>query len=501
MISSDCNDQAQLELTLVSARCERDVCDFIALTRNREFVGDYIQSMMSVQAFRESWSESAKIVAPLGVNLMDCINGYRFKFGDKPFGGVGCIPCLAYQFAIVDTLRSLGVTPDGYFGHSLGEVMCAYMDGWADKGQCLLAYIAAQLSATDKYQDGMLLQAATDCTWSELTARCERWPPTPAGRPTLYPSHHLNVRRTHVTGYEAPVRALIDELNAQGQMAKPLWLAPYSVHTGSAFMANTYDTLLKQFERVVPDPQRRRHSARWLTSVPPTSGGPSLSSPPEYTFAEFMALMVWSPVDVKSAVDRLPADALVIDISGQRDLRHVVLKDRPQAIYIGCTRVGPTIANQSVAANGSSSGIGEAIAIKLWSLGANVVITGGDEKRIAEVVNKSFTPSSKMMLHCMAKCALDMFTKCLALQLGPKGIRVNSVNPATIRTPIFERITGDTKLLDQLVIHCRQTYPLGRIGEPEEVAEAVAFLANESSASFITGLIMTVNGGANHLPN
>ncbi|CAG2105167.1 unnamed protein product [Medioppia subpectinata] len=159
---------------------------------------------------------------------------------------------------------------------------------------------------------------------------------------------------------------------------------------------------------------------------------------------------------------------------------------------------------------GSSSGIGEAIAIKLWSLGANVVITGRDEKRIGEltkgnIVNISsiaaFTPSSKMMLHCMAKCALDMFTKCLALQLGPKGIRVNSVNPATVRTPIFERITGDTKLLDSLVEHCRQTYPLGRIGEPEDVAEAVVFLANETSASFITGLIMPVNGGANHLPN
>ncbi|CAG2106810.1 unnamed protein product [Medioppia subpectinata] len=284
---------------------------------------------MSVRAFRESWLESAKIVAPLGVNLMDCINGYRFKFGDKPFAGVGGIQCLAYQFAIVDTLRALGITPDGYFGHSLGEVMCAYMDGWADRRQCLLAYSAAQLRATDEYNHGLLLQAATDCTWSELTTR-----------------------RTHVTGYEAPVRALIDELNEQGRITKPLWLAPYSIHTGSAFMADTYDTLRKQFERVVPDPQRRQHSARWLTSVPPPmTGGPSLSSPPEYTFAEFMASMLWSPVDVKSAVDRLPADALVIDISGQRDLRHVVLKDRPQAKYISCTRVEPTIANQSVITN------------------------------------------------------------------------------------------------------------------------------------------------------
>ncbi|CAG2177636.1 unnamed protein product [Oppiella nova] len=109
-------------------------------------------------------------------------------------------------------------------------------------------------------------------------------------------------------------------------------------------------------------------------------------------------------------------------------------------------------------------------------------------------------PFPQAMAYCMAKSALDMFTKCLALQLGPKGIRVNSINPAAIRTPIFETMTGDSNLLALMEKTCRDTYPLQRIGEPEDVAEAVVFLASPTSASFITGLIMPVDGGALRAP-
>ncbi|CAG2102446.1 unnamed protein product [Medioppia subpectinata] len=99
----------------------------------------------------------------------------------------------------------------------------------------------------------------------------------------------------------------------------------------------------------------------------------------------------------------------------------------------------------------------------------------------------------------MAKSALDMFTKCLALQLGPKGVRVNSVNPAAIRTPFFETVSGDAHRLAVIEEHCRHTYPLGRIGEPEDVASAVAYLCSPAAA-FITGAILPVDGGAYRAP-
>ncbi|CAG2177957.1 unnamed protein product, partial [Oppiella nova] len=108
-------------------------------------------------------------------------------------------------------------------------------------------------------------------------------------------------------------------------------------------------------------------------------------------------------------------------------------------------------------------------------------------------------PSARAISYCMAKSALDMFTKCLALELGPRGVRVNSVNPAVIRTPFFETMTGSKDLLSATEKQCQDNYPLRRIGEPEDVSEAVAYLCSPV-ASFITGAILPVDGGSLRAP-
>ncbi|CAG2111611.1 unnamed protein product [Medioppia subpectinata] len=94
----------------------------------------------------------------------------------------------------------------------------------------------------------------------------------------------------------------------------------------------------------------------------------------------------------------------------------------------------------------------------------------------------------------MSKAALDMFTKCIAVDLGPKGIRVNSVNPGAIRTAIIR----DSKMTEQqtqsLWDRVKSRYPVGRCGEPLDIANTVPYLASDH-ASFITGTIMVADGG------
>lgn len=94
----------------------------------------------------------------------------------------------------------------------------------------------------------------------------------------------------------------------------------------------------------------------------------------------------------------------------------------------------------------------------------------------------------------MSKAAVDQLTRSAALELAPKGVRVNAVNPGTIATECQKRagMTGD--FYNQYMEHSKTTHPLGRIGTAEEVAKAIAFLASDD-ASFITGVTLPVDGG------
>ncbi|MDI3384884.1 SDR family NAD(P)-dependent oxidoreductase [Streptomyces sp. B-S-A8] len=86
-----------------------------------------------------------------------------------------------------------------------------------------------------------------------------------------------------------------------------------------------------------------------------------------------------------------------------------------------------------------------------------------------------------------AKAGLASLTRTLADHAGPRGVRVNLVAPGTVRTSAWE---GREHRLDEV----RRLYPLGRIGEPEDIAAAVAFLASRD-ASWITGTTLRVDGG------
>lgn len=98
------------------------------------------------------------------------------------------------------------------------------------------------------------------------------------------------------------------------------------------------------------------------------------------------------------------------------------------------------------------------------------------------------TGASCEALYSASKGAIDAYVKSLAKELGPSGIRVNAVSPGVIKTDMLKCFSEEdlTSLAEET--------PLGRIGEPGDIASTVSFLASGSS-SFITGQIIGVNGG------
>jgi len=96
--------------------------------------------------------------------------------------------------------------------------------------------------------------------------------------------------------------------------------------------------------------------------------------------------------------------------------------------------------------------------------------------------------------YCVSKSALDQMTRCSALDLAAKGVRVNAVNPGVIKTEVHLRGGMSEEKYAEFLKHCAQTHALGRYGEPREVATVIAFLASDA-ASFITGATIPVDGG------
>jgi len=121
-------------------------------------------------------------------------------------------------------------------------------------------------------------------------------------------------------------------------------------------------------------------------------------------------------------------------------------------------------------------------------------------KSSGNIVNVSSVAAMKAMpqftYYCMAKISVDHYTRCLAVDLGPKGVRVNCVNPGAIpETEIAARQGHSAKETEEYMKKAGEAYPLRRPGTVEEVADTIAFLASDKG-KFLTGLCVPIDGGS-----
>ena len=99
-----------------------------------------------------------------------------------------------------------------------------------------------------------------------------------------------------------------------------------------------------------------------------------------------------------------------------------------------------------------------------------------------------------VLAYCVSKAGVDQLTHCAALELGPKGVRINAVDPGVVVTNLHRTSGMNEEAYAKFLEHSKTTHPIGRVGRPEEVAELILFLASDR-AGWITGGSFSIDGG------
>lgn len=135
---------------------------------------------------------------------------------------------------------------------------------------------------------------------------------------------------------------------------------------------------------------------------------------------------------------------------------------------------------------------------ELLCLGVPHLVASAEAGRDAAVLAVSSIagkkPQPKMIGYCTSKAAVDMMVDSAAIELAPKKVRVNAINPGVVVTELHTRAGLGPKEYEAFLERCKTSHPLGRPGTAEEVAALAAFLLSDE-ASWITGEHTSIDGG------
>ncbi len=198
-----------------------------------------------------------------------------------------------------------------------------------------------------------------------------------------------------------------------------------------------------------------------------SAGGKAIAIETDVTDSKEVEQMVQQTIEGFGKIDILVNNAGIIGRSSVMDIKEDEL-DRTFEVNLK----GVVLCSQAVARHMIEQGSGK------------IVNMGSSLSSRASVCNLSGGGAD----YCASKAAVQAFTRALAMELGPYGINVNAVAPGTTNTPMHEG------LWEMATIYFQNSLPLGRLAEPEDIADVVLFLVTDA-ARYVTGQTIHVNGG------
>lgn len=236
-----------------------------------------------------------------------------------------------------------------------------------------------------------------------------------------------------------------------------------------------------------------------------TGGSSGIGLATALAYAEGGAKVVIADIDENASyksvkkIEERGADALFVktDVSKPAEAKAMVTKTLETfgRLDFACNNAGIG-GEQNLTADYSVEGWQTVININLsgifygmkYQIPAMLETGGGAIINMASILGQVAFATSPA--YVAAKHGAVGLTKTTAIEYAQQGIRVNAVGPGFIRTPLISDLEDDQETLDMLV----SLHPIGRLGEPEEVAELVVWLSSDN-ASFVTGAYIPVDGG------
>ena len=152
-----------------------------------------------------------------------------------------------------------------------------------------------------------------------------------------------------------------------------------------------------------------------------------------------------------------------------------------------------SIENTSLSAWDAMMNVNLRAVFQLMQIAApHLIKTKGNIVNVSSVTGLRSFPG--VLAYCVSKAGVDQLTRCAALELAPKGVRVNAVNPGVVVTEIHKRGGMNKADYEKFLEHSKTTHPIGRVGDPKEIAELIFYLASEK-ATWITGATYSIDGG------